>query len=68
MYILVDKFRILLGIFTTKEKLDIAVDVIRKENPDCGKMYYQEIIPDTFDKTLINFWTMHPEKLIEIEF
>lgn len=62
MYILVDKSCILLGIFTDLDKLKVAADVVKtKKGVDI--MYYQEIGVDMFDKTLINFNTMHPEKL-----
>jgi len=62
MYILVDKSCILLGIFTDLDKLKVAADVV-KTKKGVDTMYYQEINVDMFDKTLINFSTMHPEKL-----
>lgn len=65
MYILVNNSRMILGIFTTKEKLDYAVKVVR-DNEDIKRLYYQKVETDIFDKTLLNFFTLHPEKLIEI--
>lgn len=65
MYILVNNSRIILGIFTTKEKLDLAVKVVR-DNEDIKRLYYQKVETDVFDNTLLNFFTLHPEKLIEI--
>ena len=66
MYILVNNSRMILGLFSNKTNLNIAIKIIRKETPETI-LYYQEVKVDTFDSVLPNFWTMHPEKLIEIE-
>ena len=66
MYLLVNKSHIALGVFTTKETLNMAISVCRTNEPGC-RLYYQYIIVDTFDSTLIQFFTMHPEELIEID-
>ena len=34
---------------------------------DVSKLYYQEIEVNNFDAILLQFFTMHPEKLIEID-
>jgi hypothetical protein len=65
MYILVNKSRILLGIFTDKNWLNAAITAQRNSYGD-DVLYYQEIVPNEFSSVLINFWTMHPEKLIKI--
>ena len=65
MYLLANKFHIALGVFTTKETLNMAIFVCRTDEPGC-RLYYQKIQPDVIDSTLIQFWTMHPEKMIEI--
>lgn len=66
MYILAGKGRILLGVFTTKKILNMAIAVCRADEPGCT-LYYQKIKPNVFDSTLIQFFTIHPEKLIEID-
>lgn len=53
------------GLFTDKKWLNEAIKVIRKDKSNT--LYYQEVEVNTFDTILINFWTIHPEKLIEIE-
>ena len=65
MYILVDNHKIIRGLFTDKKWLNEAIKVIRKDKSNT--LYYQEVEVNTFDTILINFWTIHPEKLIEIE-
>lgn len=35
-------------------------------HPD-NKLYYQTVTPNEFSSVLFNFWTMHPENLIEID-
>ena len=65
MYILVNKSMMILGIFTSKKKLNDAVAAIRSTG-DTGKLYWQKFVPNTFDSILPNFWTMHFEKLNEI--
>ena len=66
MYILVNNHRMILGLFTDKDWLNKAIEIVRKDEPECI-LYYQEVEPNTFDSILFNFWTIHPEKLIEIE-
>ena len=66
MYLLVDKSRIALGIFTSKDTLNMAIKVCRSAEPH-SKLYYQKIDVDVFDKTILQFFTMHPEKLIELD-
>ena len=56
----------ILGLFSNKTNLNIAIKIIRKETPETI-LYYQEVEVDTFSSVLPNFWTIHPEKLIEIE-
>lgn len=66
MYILVNKSRMLLGVFTTKETLNMAIKVLKDKESGC-LLYYQEFEPDTFSSVLIPFWTLHSEYLIEID-
>ncbi|MBQ3414748.1 MAG: hypothetical protein IJH39_05230 [Clostridia bacterium] len=66
MYILADNHRILLGIFTSKQWLKSAIKVQQELHPGT-KLYYQVVTPNEFSSVLFNFWTMHPEKLIEVE-
>ena len=65
MYILVDNHKMIRGLFTDKNWLNEAIKVIREDKSNT--LYYQEVEVNTFDTILINFWTIHPEKLIEIE-
>ena len=65
MYILVDNHRCILGLFTDKTWLNEAIKVVREKHPD-SVLYYQTVTPNVFSSILFNFWTMHPEKLIEI--
>lgn len=65
MYILVNNSRILLGVFTSKEWLNNALEIVKEQNPE-STFYYQKIEPNEFNSTLFNFCTMYPEKLIEI--
>jgi len=65
MYILVNNSKILLGVFTSKKWLNNALKVVKKQNPE-STFYYQKFVPNEFNSTLFNFWTIHPEKLIEI--
>lgn len=65
MYILVNKSRMILGLFSTKKNLTMAIKVVKEKEPD-SKFYYQKVCVDNFDNILINFFTMHPEKLIEV--
>ena len=67
MYALLDNYRILLGVFSSKEKLNMAIKVIKLNHPDEHRFYYQEFEVDTFDSTLMQFFTMHPEKFITID-
>ena len=68
MYVLLNKSRILLGLFTSKEMLNMAIKAVKINNPDsCYKLYYQKVEVDTFDSTLMQCFTMHPEKFIEID-
>lgn len=66
MYILVNKHRMLLGLFTDETWLNAAIQAVRENDP-YGILYYQKVEVNTIESTLINFWTIHPEKLIEIE-
>jgi hypothetical protein len=66
MYILVNNSRMILGLFSNKTKLNNAIKIVRENTPETI-LYYQEVKVDTFSSVLPNFWTMHPEKLIEIE-
>lgn len=65
MYILVNKSNILLGLFTDKTWLNSAIKAVRESEP-YGILYYQKVEVNNFDSTLINFFTLHHEKLIEI--
>ena len=66
MYILVNKNRMLMGLFTTKKNLNLGLAVMRANEPNCIA-YYQKVDVNMFDSNLFKFWTMHPEKLIEID-
>lgn len=66
MYILVNKSRMLMGLFTTKKNLNLGLAVMRANEPNCIA-YYQKVDVNMFDANLFQFWTMHPEKLIEID-
>ena len=66
MYILAGRSCQLYGIFSTKEKLNEAITVVRKHDP-YTHLYWQEVEVDNFDTTLASFFTMHYEKLIEVE-
>lgn len=66
MYVLLSNSRILLGVFSSKEMLNIAIKAIKIENPECFRLYYQKIEVDKFDSTLMNFFTIHPEKFVEL--
>jgi len=66
MYILVNKSRMILGLFTDKTWLNSAIQAVRESDSN-GVLYYQKVEVNTIDSTLINFWTIHPEKLIEID-
>ena len=66
MYALLNNNRVLLGVFTNKEMLNMAIKSIKIENPDCHRLYYQKFEVDTFDSTLMQFFTMHPEKFVEL--
>ena len=66
MYILVGRSYGMYGIFSTKEKLNNVITVVRKFDPSVH-LYWQKVEVDVFDSTLISFFTMHPEKLIEVE-
>lgn len=65
MYILVNKSCVILGLFTDKTWLNSAIQAVRESNSN-SVLYYQKVEVNTIDSTLINFWTIHPEKLIEI--
>ena len=65
MYILVNGSRMILGLFQNKTWLSNAIQVVRMDNPD-AILYYQKVKVNSFNTILPNFWTMHPEKLIEI--
>lgn len=66
MYILVDNHHILRGIFTSKNWLNDAIHTFHKHYPETC-LYYQKIKINEFSDVLINFCTMHPENLIEID-
>lgn len=66
MYILANKSRMIIGIFTTNWMLKSAIAVAKHDDPD-AKLYYMEFTPDVFNYDLAIFWTMHPEKMIEVE-
>ena len=65
MYILVNGSRMILGLFQNKTWLNNAIKVVRMDNPNVI-LYYQKVKVNSFNTVLPNFWTMHPEKLIEI--
>ena len=65
MYILVNGSRMILGLFQNKTWLNNAIKVVRMDNPN-AILYYQKVKVNSFNTVLPNFWTMHPEKLIEI--
>ena len=67
MYALLNNSRILLGVFSSKEMLNIAIKAIKVNNPDCFRLFYQKIEVDKFDSTLMQFFTMHPEKFVELD-
>ena len=54
---------ILLGVFSNKQTLNMGIKAVKTYRPDVSKIYYQEIGVDNFDSTLIQFFTMHSEKL-----
>lgn len=58
---------ILRGVFTDIDKLNLAIRAIKISDADVSKLYYQEIEVNNFDAILLQFFTMHPEKLIEID-
>lgn len=64
MYILVNKSRMIMGLFSTHESLDMAIKVLKESGE--SRCYYVEVSVDDFDSILFNFWTMHPEKLNEV--
>lgn len=66
MYILVNNSRMILGLFTTKNWLNSAIEVVREDKPGTI-LYYQKVEVNTFNTVLPNFFTIHPEKLIEID-
>ena len=66
MYILVNGSRMILGLFQNKTWLSNAIQVVRMDNPD-AILYYQKVKVNSFNTVLPNFWTIHPEKLIEID-
>ncbi len=66
MYILVNGSRMILGLFQNKTWLNNAIQVVRMDNPN-AILYYQKVKVNSFNTILPNFWTMHPEKLIEID-
>lgn len=66
MYILVNRYRMILGLFTDKDWLNKAIEIVRKDEPECI-LYYQEVEVNSFNTVLPNFWTIHPEKLIQID-
>lgn len=66
MYALLNNSKILLGVFSSKEMLNIAIKAIKVNNPDCFRLYYQKFEVDVFDSTLMQFFTMHPEKFVEL--
>ena len=66
MYILVNGSRMILGLFQNKTWLINAIQVVRMDNPD-AILYYQKVKVNSFNTVLPNFWTIHPEKLIEID-
>lgn len=57
---------ILLGVFSTKETLNLGIKAIKNVEPNVNRLYYQEIEVDTFDSTCMQFFTMHPERLVEL--
>ena len=65
MYILVNNVRMILGVFTSKEWLNNALEVVKEQNPE-STFYYQKIVPNEFNSNFFNFCTMNPKKLIEI--
>ena len=66
MYLLAGRSCGLYGIFSTKEKLNNAITVVRKFDPYVH-LYWQEFKVDDFDTTIAAFFSMHPERLIEVE-
>lgn len=66
VYLLVNKSMMLIGIFTSKKKLQMAMDVT-KEVGEQKKIYWAEVETNCFDSLLPNFWIMHYEKLNEVE-
>lgn len=65
MYILVNGSSMILGLFQNKTWLSNAIQVVRMDNPN-AILYYQKVKVNSFNTVLPNFWTMHPEKLIQI--
>ena len=65
MYILVNNSSLILGLFSSKETLCIAAEVVRENRAD-RKLYWKEVKVDNFDKTLLGFHTIHPENLNEV--
>ena len=57
---------ILLGVFSNIANLNLAIRAIKINNPNLSKVYYHEIEVDNFDSTCLQFFTMHPERLTEV--
>ncbi len=56
----------ILGLFTDKDWLNKAIETVRKNEPECI-LYYKEVEVNSFNTVLPNFWTIHPERLIQID-
>ena len=65
VYLLINKSMMLIGIFTSWKRLQMAMDVA-KEVGKQRKIYWAKVETNGFDSLLPNFWIMHYEKLNEV--
>ena len=68
MYALIMKNQQLIGIFTTKKAMRVAIEALIRDDYEATGYYghfhfkYHKINPNTIDASLVSFFTMHPEK------
>lgn len=63
MYILVNNTSCIIGLFSSKKILALAVNAVRTSEGKNSKLYYKEVKVDEFDPSLIQFHTIHSERL-----
>ncbi len=66
MYILINKSGFMIGLFTSRNTLNAAIEVCRKNSPN-EDLYYKYTQVDNFNPDLVDFHTMHTEHLNKIE-